>query len=280
MLMQNWGHVEYVFEHLNLQPREANGCDYSRAKHWYLDGHSKYYRQTVIYSYYLTPELNKLFSKQMRNISGKFKYRPKYEGAMWNLGINIKQTFVRLNTATPESDPDDRFKYFANSIIPSLQQINAQSNIRQNTLIFIPSYLDFVRIRNYFATSNATDGLRFGTISEYSEHAEVRRSRAHFSSGHYSVLLYTGRAHHFRRYHLQGVGQVIMYAAPDNPSFYCDIVKDFVGSRIADGELQPEFANVRILFSKWDGMKIERIVGSERTKKLLYDRKGDIFEFV
>ena len=278
MLMQNWEHVEFVLDHINLQPREAHGCDFSRLRNWYLDGDAQFYRQTVVYSAFITPDINKIFSKRMRNIAGKIKFQPIYNGVMLDLDIQVKQTFYRLNSSIPEKEPDVRFETFTAAIIPSIAKMSIQSE-NQGTLVFIPSYLDFVRIRNFMLSSSATHNLSFGAISEYSELAEVRRARSLFVGGRYKVLLYTGRAHHFRRYHLQGVREVVMYALPDNATFYFDIVRGYIGSSIASGQLDNTRTKVRVLFSKWDAFKLERVVGTTRAKKMLNENLGDVFEF-
>ena len=281
LLMQNWEHVEYIFDHLNIQPKEAHDCDFSRVRPWYLDGNAKHVRQTLLFSSFNTPEINQVYSRYMLNVAGKFKIAPAvYDGAILDLGISVKQTFVRFEASDPQTDPDARFSAFTSSVLPNLTRSAKSGRIDlQGTLIFIPSYMDFVRLRNFLANSNATQNIAFGSISEYSRPPEVARARSHFLSGRHSVLLYTGRSHHFRRYKIRGVKRVIMYGVPDNPVFYKEVAGVFLALSIAKGSVTAEQLSVKSLFSKWDVLKIERIVGTRRIKGMLGNKSGDTFDF-
>ncbi|KAL8831208.1 MAG: hypothetical protein Q9191_000989 [Dirinaria sp. TL-2023a] len=279
--MQNWEHVEYVFEHLNLQPKEAHGCDFSRVKSWYLNGHAKFVRQTVLFSAFNFPALNWLYLRQMLNIAGKVKYKKPCEGAMLDLGCPLKQTFSRFGFVTPVTEPDERFNYFTTGLVPLLlKQSNRHTGGKQGVLVYLPSYADFVRVRNHLSTSPTTQNISFGAISEYTSVQEVARARSHFFSGRHSVLLYTERAHHFRRYRLRGVNKVIMYGLPENPIFYREIVAGYLGASLAEGKVTASEAGVRSLFSRLDMLKLERIVGTKRVPSLMKEKLGDTFDFV
>lgn len=277
LLMQNWQHVEYIFSQLNLLPKEPHGCDFSRVRNWYLDGHAKYLRQTIILSDYLTPEINSLVSKHLHNVAGTIRYKSIYQGAMLNLPPTlpngISQTFTRFNSLSPSADGDARFTQFSTTILPSLLQAHSH---KTPTLVYLPTYADFVRVRNHFSTSQTTASLSFGTVSEYTSVRDVARARSHFLSGRHSVLLYTERAHHFRRYNIREAKRVVFYGVPENPLFWPEVV-----GFLASNEIDQKIAKgaVRAIFSKWDVLKLERIVGSERVGRLISEKGGDTFEF-
>lgn len=279
LLMQNWEHVEYIFEHLNLQPRDAHGCDFSRVRNWYLEDQAKDFRQTIIFSAFNTPELSELFRANCNNWAGKVRIQREYHGAMLQilLGHKTKQTFSRFEAKSPLDDPDARFAYFTKAVLPTLTRNHGRD--AHGTLIFIPSYLDFVRVRNYFANDPAVGNLSFGTISEYADVPEASRARSHFLNGRHKVLLYTERAHHFRRYNIKGVKRVIMYGLPDNPIFYEEIAGGYLRSSEQAMKLEPGQGSVRVMFSKYDVLKLERIVGSQRVGRMIHER-GDTFEFL
>lgn len=285
MQMQSWENVEIVFKHLNLQPSETHNADFTRVRHFYLDGQARHWRQTVVFSAYITPEMLRLFNTCMQNIiGGKAKFAPHYEGAIAApsvAGLGVKQTFSRFTSSspTPAGDPDARFKYFTTAVLPSLLRLPKPADGAQGTLLFIPSYFDFLRLRNFFATSTLTENISFGAIHDYSETSDQRRARSHFWSGRHSFLLYTQRAHHFFRLRIKGVKRVVLYGLPDPPLFYEEVVGGMLGTSLGEGRVGVEEVGVRALFGRWDGLRVERVAGSQRVGAML-GGVGDTFDFV
>ena len=279
LLMQNWEHITHIFQHLNLQPKEAHGCDFSRVRNWYLDNHARHLRQTLVFSAFNTPDLNSLFTHHMQNVSGRVKITPPYDGALLRQSFPCKQTFSRFLSPTPATDPDTRFDYFRQAILPSLLRTAAIAATSNNptsapaTVIFIPSTLDFIRLRNHLSTATT---LPFASISEYTPGPDVSRARSHLITGRHHVLLYTERAHHFRRYNFRGVARLVFYGIPQNPLFWGEVLA-WLGKSVQDGR---EDVTVKAMFGRWDGLALERIVGSQRAAGMINAVVGDTFEFV
>ncbi|KAG8624787.1 hypothetical protein KVT40_007854 [Elsinoe batatas] len=280
MLQQNWSHITFVMSHLNLQPRDSHGADFTRVRPFYLDNHASYLRQTLIYTAHITPEIQSLFSSTS-NLAGRLKLSPLYPGTITlPLPAPVRQTFTRYHSPLPSTDPDSRFAFFTATLVPWIVKTASLSpSIPAGILVFIPSYLDFVRVRNFFASSPATENLAFGQVSEYTSVSEQRRARSHFVSGRNRVLLYSGRAHHFHRYRIRGVRRVVWYAVPEDEGFWNE-VNGWVGESVVKGEVAEGEAGVRAVFGRWDGLKLERVVGSARVGAMVRGEGGDVFDFV
>ncbi|KAI8981522.1 hypothetical protein BDB01DRAFT_723870 [Pilobolus umbonatus] len=192
-LMQNWEHIEHLFQHMNLIPKDGHGCDISRIKSWHLDGKAKYLRQTLIFADFLTPEFNALFNKHLKNVSGKLKIKQTFEdGTIMDVIPQVQQTFTRIDVPALNTVNDMRFKFFIEKTLPSLRK---SALMQSHTLIFIPSYFDFVRVRNYLEDNKYS----YEACSEYADASAVTRARARFFQGRTDFLLYSERLHFFRR---------------------------------------------------------------------------------
>lgn len=76
-----------------------------------------YLRQTLVFSEFLTPEINGLFSKYFKNVSGKIKIKQRYEdGSILDVIPQVQQTFTRIDTTSLAAMNDTRFKYFIEKV--------------------------------------------------------------------------------------------------------------------------------------------------------------------
>ncbi|KAF9917621.1 rRNA-binding ribosome biosynthesis protein utp25 [Linnemannia zychae] len=284
MLMQNWDHLETVFEHMNLIPKDPHGCDFSRVRNWCLDGRSKYVRQTVMISDFLTPEINSFFKKFSRNVAGKLKISQPYtDGSIVDVVPLVQQNFNRIETRTLAQADDNRFQYFITQTLPQLRR---SAVTQTHTMIFIPSYFDFVRLRNYFTENKYS----FAAICEYTSNANVSRARSSFFHGEVSFLLYTERFHYFRRYNIRGTFHLTFYGLPDHPQFYPEMLNLLALPAATGGEksrskhsaatgLEDRAMSCTALFTKYDLLKLQRIVGTERANSMCKQEGRDLFVF-
>ncbi|GEQ68278.1 hypothetical protein JCM33374_g1945 [Metschnikowia sp. JCM 33374] len=271
--MQNWDHVATVLKYVNKIPKNFHGADFSRIRMWAINDQAKYLRQTLVFNEFATPSVNSVISKSC-NLAGKARYRPVITSKtciMNSVGLKIKQIFQRFDAPDPQTNYESRYKFFINSILPS---ITKQSSYEDGLLIYIPSYFDYVRVKAYMKNHTKYD---FASIDEYSSKPKVSRARHNFATGKVKLLLYTERMHHFRRYELGGVKNILIYETPANPQFYKELLK-FVGKSIYNGQADVDLSFVKTLYSKWDATALERVVGNERAP-VLCNAVNELYEF-
>lgn len=160
-LMQNWDHIVHILNHMHLQPKESHNTDFSRVRTWSLNGWAKYYRQTLIFSSLVLPEINAIFNKKCLNYSGKVKVANLIEfGSITQVFVQIPHVFQRFEAQNASDAIDARFDYFIKKVLPQQRE-----GLMRQTLIFVPNYFDYVRVRNYFKKED----IGFVQICEYSK---------------------------------------------------------------------------------------------------------------
>ncbi|XP_047506925.1 U3 small nucleolar RNA-associated protein 25 homolog isoform X1 [Pieris napi] len=215
-LMQNWDHLLHVLDHFHLQPKKTHGTDFSRVRSWAVNGWSKYYRQTLVFSSIAMPEIRSIVNKKCQNYRGKVIISNQPEiGAIRQVLVQVPQLFHRLNATSPLSAVDARFEYFVKEILPK-----QRDPLMSHTLIYVPSYFDFVRLRNYFKKED----ISFVQVCEYTKDAKIARARDMFFHAEAHFLLYSERVHFFRRLRIKGIRHIIFYQPPTYPHFYSEML--------------------------------------------------------
>ncbi|TPX73137.1 hypothetical protein CcCBS67573_g05595 [Chytriomyces confervae] len=255
LLMQNWDHLQHIFQHLNLTPKSAHDCDFARTKSWYLDGRSALLRQSILLSAFPTPEINALMAKSCKNVDGRIKISKAYRGSVGEVVVQVPQMYNRITSPSLRELDDARFKHFVEKVIPTLKRGGLE---QKGTIIFIPSYFDYVRVRNHLRDHHAD--LEVGELCEYTSNSDISRTRSNFFHGKTSILLMTERFHFFRRYKIRGCKHVVFYQLPEYAQFYAELMNGMdVGME----------SRCSVVYSVYDKFRMERVVGSDRVKKMM-----------
>ncbi|KAL8115299.1 protein NUCLEOLAR FACTOR 1 isoform X1 [Apium graveolens] len=258
--MQNWSHVSTVIEKLNHIPSKQHGTDIMRIRPWYLDGQAKFYRQSIILGCHLNPDINAMFNRHCLNYRGKFKLDYDHKGVLPKVLLEVKQIYQRFDAESIEDVDDARLAYFSKKVFPKIKD-----SIQGGTMIFISSYFEFVRLRNFLKSQDAS----FCLLGEYTKQSDISRARVWFFQERRKIMLYTERAHFYHRYKIRGIQNLIIYSLPERKEFYPEIVNMLQGS---------ENMTTTVLFSCFDMLRLERIVGRGPAKRMATSHK-DVFIF-
>ncbi|XP_019404973.1 PREDICTED: digestive organ expansion factor homolog isoform X3 [Crocodylus porosus] len=261
-LMQNWEHILHLMNHLNLLPLSPHGVDFSRVRMLNLNNWSKYYRQTLLFSALQDPQINSIFNKHCFNYRGQVAVRNvPMTGSINHVVVQLPHVFRRLESDSLVSVIDARFQFFIDKVLPEYRDA-----VMSHTLIYVPSYFDYVRLRNYFKKEE----LNFTYACEYTKKSSISRARQFFFKGERQFLLFTERFHFYKRYTIRGIRNLIFYELPTYSHFYSEICNMMKATN--NGEEATWTCTV--LYSKYDVQKLAAVVGIERAAQMLQSDKS------
>ncbi|KAI5664894.1 hypothetical protein M9H77_24217 [Catharanthus roseus] len=260
ILMQNWSHVNTVIQQLNQMPSKQHGTDIMRIRPWYLDGQARFYRQTIILGSHLNPDINAVFNHHCLNYQGKVRLTCDFKGVLPKIMLPVRQVYERFDAESIADSEDARLEYFCKKIFPKIKD-----SIQGGIMIFVSSYFEFVRLRNFLKSQEAS----FCLLGEYTKQSDISRARIWFFQGQRKIMLYTERAHFYHRYKIRAMQNLIIYSLPERKEFYPEIVNMLEGS---------QDMTCTVLFSRFDQFRLERIVGSAPAKRMLTSEKS-VFAF-
>ncbi|KPI84532.1 hypothetical protein ABL78_6417 [Leptomonas seymouri] len=269
LYQQNWMHVEAVLDLLNKRPTDTTHglSDLRRVYSWALEGKSGRHRQTIFVTEVSNATMLSTFRTSSVNNSGKVLLQRRAEsGVLSRILVPVRQHFIRFHPTSLDTVDDDRFEFFTKEMYQTKINVMAERDVR--VIIFVPSYFDFVRVRNYLHREYRES---YAAISEYTSLKQQRKALGQFSDLERPVLLVTERFYFFKRYFVKMAEALIFYAPPMFPEYYASLTNRLVAT-------SPN-AFTMTLYCRYDTHELNRLVGTARMVQLL-ERESGVFSFV
>jgi len=280
-LYQNLEHLEEILKQLNKLPTKMEGLtNINRIMDLYLDKKGELLRQTVVLTKYKALELNYLLKVCGTNYMGRFYLPYEYQCLFSKeLIAQGKKIYLRkIPVGDIESVHEKKFDFFTKKIWSKLYE-----SLKMYTILYVPSYFDFVRLRKYFKETETS----IGYISEYTNKKTCQSQRALFETKRFRFLMYTERAHFFELIKLRFARHLVFYGIPEDASFIQQMIdlldpeKEALVDKVAETqkaridtqpiEEEPDTTqwDVHIYYTKHDEYQLERVVGTAHVKRYI-----------
>ncbi|GET87063.1 hypothetical protein, conserved [Leishmania tarentolae] len=269
LFQQNWMHVTAVLGLLNKRPTDTTHglSDLRRVYAWALEGKSGRHRQTILSTDVCNATMLSTFRTASVNNSGKIVLQRRVDpGVLSRVLVPVRQHFIRFDPSSLATVDDDRFAFFTKQVYNAKINTMAERDVR--IIVFVPSYFDFVRVRNYLHREYRES---YVALSEYTSLKQQRKALGQFSDLERPVLLVTERFYYFKRYFVKLAEALIFYSPPMFPEYYASLTNKLVAT-------SPN-AFTMTLYCRYDTHELNRVVGTSRMVQLL-ERESGVFSFV
>ncbi|KAK5969784.1 Digestive organ expansion factor [Trichostrongylus colubriformis] len=252
MLQQNWEHLTIIFSHMHTQPSKIE-TDISRVRQCYIDGFSKFYCQLLVFSRYEHELFSALVLEHSLNYCGLIIPNAHCDGTLEKIEIPLCQELRRFAVSSPSEQAIARFNCFKEY---------CAANLLPGTCVVIPSYFDFVRVRNHFKRNEES----FVACHEYAPKPKILRARDLFYHKHKKVVLVTERYYYFKRKALKGMAKIVFYQLPSHPDLYSEFIN------MANCESANRFSSV-LFYCKYDRIRLQNTFGTDLANSILSSSK-------
>jgi U3 small nucleolar RNA-associated protein 25 len=115
---------------------------------------------------YQNADLNAMCSRWLHNKWGALRVSSVHSGVIASIVTKVRQIFQRIECSALEKEPAERFEFFLRNICCSVL-----ASAQKHTIIFIRSYFDFVRLRNYLKAEKVSiiDANQHPAFARYSK---------------------------------------------------------------------------------------------------------------
>lgn len=270
--MQNWDSLLKSVSMINKMPINPRDTDFSRVREWCLDGQMAKFRQTIVLSQYRKSEFVSMM-RDFSNHAGRVDMieLPGELGSMAHVVVAMRQTFFKVpDTESLSLARERRLEFFFENTLPMLRALPDS-----RCLVVIPSYFDYIRVRNKFLRLCEDDAtLQFASMCEYSKAADIARARGRLYDDKVSFVLMTERFHFFWRHWIRGANTIVWYELPENGLFYPEIL-----NMTAEAAELGRAVQAVALYDKFDSYRLQMIVGQKRCKKMMAEVSSSRYLF-